>query len=134
MRQQSVLLLVHFVTRRWANFNYKLKMIQVYSAEHPTEAHYVKGLLESQGITCDVRGESLFGARGELPITTETLPSIWIFDDSKFTEARSVIKDYENLKSKETSDIPKWICLSCGEESEAQFTECWNCLTPRSNK
>ena len=45
-------------------------MVQVYSAENPTEAHYLKGLLESQGIQCDVRGESLFGARGELPITT----------------------------------------------------------------
>lgn len=75
-------------------------MVQVYSAENPTEAHYVKGLLESQGIPCDVRGESLFGARGELPITTETAPSIWIFDNSKLIEARAVIKDYENLKRK----------------------------------
>jgi hypothetical protein len=107
-------------------------MIQVYSAEHPTEAHYVKGLLESQGITCDMRGETLFGARGELPITTETAPSIWIVDDSKFKEAREVIKEYENLENIETYDNSKWKCDSCGEESEAQFTECWNCLNPRN--
>jgi hypothetical protein len=109
-------------------------MVQVYSAQHPTEAHYVKGLLESQGIASEVRGESLFGARGELPITTETAPSIWIFDDSRFSEARAVIKEYEDLNNKDTSDQPKWECDSCGEESEAQFTECWNCLRSRNNK
>ena len=108
-------------------------MVQVYSAENPTEAHYLKGLLESQGIQCDVRGESLFGARGELPITTETAPSLWIFDNSKLMEARAVIKDYENLKKKDTSDQPTWKCISCGEESEIQFTECWNCLKSRIN-
>ena len=108
-------------------------MVQVYSATHPTEAHYVKGLLESQGIPCEVRGESLFGARGELPITTETAPSIWVFDDSKFIEARAVIKEYENLKNINISEQPKWKCESCKEESEAQFSECWNCLKSRNS-
>jgi len=108
-------------------------MIQVYSAQHPTEAHYVKGLLESQGIASEVRGESLFGARGELPVTTDTAPSIWIFDDAKFEEARSIIKEHEHLNRTATPDRPKWKCDFCGEESEAQFTECWNCLTPRKD-
>ncbi len=84
-------------------------MLQVYTAEHPTEAHYVKGLLESQGISCDVRGEFLFGARGALPITTETAPSIWIFDDAKYNDAIELIKEYENLKNKDTSNDPSWV-------------------------
>ena len=107
-------------------------MRQVYSAQHPTEAYYVKGLLESQGISCDVRGDALFSARGELPVTTETAPSIWIFDESRFGEAREIIKDYECSLKEDTSHDPGWICQSCGEESEAQFTECWRCLEPRS--
>lgn len=109
-------------------------MLQVYTAEHPTEAHYVKGLLESQGISCDVRGEFLFGARGALPITTETAPSIWIFDDAKYNDAIELIKEYENLKNKDTSNDPSWVCHTCGEESEAQFTTCWNCLEPRTTE
>lgn len=107
-------------------------MLQVYTAQDPTEAHFVKGLLEVQGIACDVRGESLFGARGALPITTETAPSIWILDDANYNDAIDIIKEYENLRNKDTSKDPKWVCKKCGEESEAQFTDCWNCLEPRT--
>lgn len=64
-------------------------MLKVYSAQHPTEAHLIKGILESYNIKCEVKGESIFSIRGELPLTPETAPSIWIFDDSKFDEARS---------------------------------------------
>ncbi len=106
-------------------------MLQVYSAQHPTEAHYVKGLLESGGIPCVVRGESLFAARGELPITIETAPSIWIVDDATYNDAIEVINEYERLRNKDTANDPKWVCKKCGEESEAQFTDCWNCLEPR---
>lgn len=109
-------------------------MRQVYSAQHPTEAHYVKGLLESLGISCDVRGESLFSARGELPVTIDTAPSVWISDDSRFGEAREIIKDYERSIRGDASLGPGWICQSCGEESESQFTECWNCLVPRASE
>jgi len=34
-------------------------MLKVYSAQHPTEAHLLKGILESYGITSEVRGEFL---------------------------------------------------------------------------
>jgi hypothetical protein len=42
---------------------------QVFVAQHPTEAHVIKGLLEAEGIRAEVRGESLFGVRGEAPAT-----------------------------------------------------------------
>ncbi len=106
-------------------------MLKVYTAKHPAEAHLLKGILESYGLSCEVRGEFLFSARGELPLTPETAPSVWIFDDSKFDEARTIIKDYENSNIHESSDIETWICKSCGEDSEGQFSECWNCGKPR---
>jgi len=34
-------------------------MKKVYIAKHPTEAHLIKGLLESYSISCEVRGEVL---------------------------------------------------------------------------
>ncbi len=102
-------------------------MIQIYIAEHPTEAHFVKGLLETEEINCCVRGENLFSARGEIPITAETAPSVWIYDKSRLEEAETVIKDYLRAKKQETADGESWTCPSCGEVHESQFTSCWNC-------
>ena len=106
-------------------------MLKVYSADNPTEAHLLKGFLESYGISSEVRGEFLCTSRGELPITADTAPSVWIFDDSRFDEARAIIKEYEDSNNHGDSDKETWICKSCGEESEGQFTECWNCGKPR---
>lgn len=107
-------------------------MIRVYSAQHPTEAHYVKGLLELAGIECTVRGEALFGARGELPITLETAPSVWIYDDAQLGEAQAIVQEYENLATVDTASGTMWTCPACLEESEEQFTACWNCLRSRT--
>lgn len=106
-------------------------MLKIYSAKHPTEAHLLKGILESYGISCEVRGEFLFAVRGELPVTPETAPSVWIFDDSKFAEATNIVKEFENPHAQNVADEEKWTCQFCGEESEGQFTECWNCGKPR---
>lgn len=40
-------------------------MIKIYTVNLLVDAHILKGLLESQGIKCEVKGEYLFGARGE---------------------------------------------------------------------
>ena len=104
-------------------------MKQVYSVFDPTEAHIVKGVLESNGIQCEIRGEILAGLRGVLPITSDTAPTIWIFDDAKYDEARMRIEQYEQSKLNEPADAEAWICSFCGEESDAEFTECWKCGT-----
>ena len=106
-------------------------MRQVYTAQHPTEAHLVKGLLETGGVRCEVRGESLWSTRGMVPITTETAPKVWILDDSDFDNAKRIVSEYENNISDFTPDEENWVCGVCGEESEGQFAECWNCGTPR---
>ncbi len=53
---------------------------RVYTAPDPIDAHLIKGLLEAEGIEAEVRGELLFGGRGELPMTEDTLPSVWVHD------------------------------------------------------
>lgn len=106
-------------------------MIQVYSAEHPTEAHMVKGILEAQGISCEVRGEVLFGSRGELPVTPETAPSVWIIEEGRYEEARRIVLQYEKRRRENTPTGKSWSCSSCGEKLEDQFTHCWKCGMPR---
>jgi hypothetical protein len=101
-------------------------MKQVYIADDPTEAHLVKGILEQYGISCEVRGESLWIARGQLPLTSETLPTIWIFDDNKFEEATELTERFQN-RTLSSNTGANWKCPECGEEVEGQFTECWQC-------
>ena len=103
-------------------------MKKVYIAGHPTEAHLIKGLLESYNISCEVRGEALFGVRGEVPITADTLPSVWVHDDDDFEKAREIVKDYDRGSSAAHAQS-LWKCPNCGEVLEPQFTECWNCGT-----
>ncbi|MCI5166578.1 MAG: DUF2007 domain-containing protein [Candidatus Electrothrix sp. GM3_4] len=107
-------------------------MVKVYTAQHVTEAYYVKGLLESQEIICELTNENLSSLRGELPMTAETAPSLWILDASKFDAARTIIAEYEEANKRKSNDAARWVCKVCGEKSEEQFTECWNCLTSRT--
>jgi hypothetical protein len=107
----------------------EFKVLKIYSAKHPTEAHLLKGILESYGILCEVRGEFLFAGRGELPISPETAPSVWILDAARFDEAAAIAADFDHPHP--SADPETWACKSCGERSEGQFTECWNCGKPR---
>jgi hypothetical protein len=99
---------------------------QVFVAQHPTEAHLVRGLLEAEGIQADVRGESLFGARGEAPVTPDTLPTVWVLDDNDVAKATQILAGYGQRKSPGTPQST-WQCPDCGEQVEAQFGECWKC-------
>ena len=99
-------------------------MKRVYTAKHPADAHMLKDLLIQNGIQAVVRGEDLFGARGEAPLTIDTLPHVWVLDEADFDKARAIVHDYEKPAA---GDVPSWRCTQCGEEVEGQFGACWNC-------
>jgi hypothetical protein len=69
-------------------------MRQVYLARDPLDAHLVERLLAGEGIRAVVRGDYLFGARGGIPITTDTGPSVWVVDDGDYESARTVVEEY----------------------------------------
>lgn len=71
-------------------------MQQVFVARNPAEAHLVKGMLESNGIRAEVRGEALWGTRGETPVAEDTLPTVWVFDDHQAREAARLVKEYSS--------------------------------------
>ena len=56
-------------------------MKRVHVASNPVEAQFLRAFLESAGIAASVRGEHLFGLRGGVPMTAETLPSVWVEDE-----------------------------------------------------
>jgi hypothetical protein len=73
-------------------------MKRVFVAHDPIEAHFVKGLLESEGIEAEVQGESLFGLRPEIGISSDTLPSVWIGQESQLAAALKFVAEYERDK------------------------------------
>ncbi|MHC4441066.1 MAG: putative signal transducing protein [Planctomycetota bacterium] len=110
-------------------------MNKVYSARDSMEAHFVRCLLEREGIEAVVFGETLSLARGELPLTTDTLPSVWVKPED-VERAMTIVDRYEAGYFEDEGDEsfqppPPWICPSCGEEVEGHFTACWNCQTSK---
>jgi rubrerythrin len=62
---------------------------------------------------------------GDLPMM-ETWPQIFV-DDADEDYALSVL----NRAQTAPPGIP-WTCRECGEISEPQFTQCWNCGADRA--
>ncbi len=85
-------------------------------------------------VEAKVLGDILGMARGELPLTTETLPSVWV-KVKDAPAAAAIVEAFENrsddLIDPERDDTP-WQCSHCNETIEGQFTACWNCQNPRN--
>src|SRR5438105_14022334 len=94
---------------------------RVFVARNVSEAHIVSGMLNAAGIAAQVRGHYLAGGYGELPITSDTLPSVWIDDDRQAELARTVIGEYERPGSVRAS---AWRCGQCGEIHQGQLPAC----------
>jgi hypothetical protein len=103
---------------------------KIYTAKNPADAHLLKGLLEGENIEAEVRGEFLYGVRGEVPITPDTCPSVWVMDDATYDRAMELVSSFREGESPNPIEGKAWRC-SCGEENESQFTECWSCGKPR---
>src|SRR5262245_58063856 len=76
-------------------------MNKIFVAHDPMEAHFVRTLLEREGIDAEVRGEALFGLRPEIGISSDTLPTVWIIKDAQLRRALEVVADYEHGKNEE---------------------------------
>lgn len=96
--------------------------MKIFTAHNPTEAHIVCELLKSQQISCEVRGEGIFGLQGEIPFGEQTEPYVWLLDVAQAETARAIVSDYQQP---DTGRV--WRCHKCGESNEPQFALCWNC-------
>jgi hypothetical protein len=106
-------------------------MKRVYGARDLTEAHFVKGLMEAEEIAAIVQGGPLQIVLGEIPVTPESLPSVWVADDD-IPHAMQIIDDLRKGGPAATNPEPDWTCPKCGEVSEGQFTTCWKCGAERA--
>jgi hypothetical protein len=105
-------------------------MKKLYTARDAMEAHFLRQLLQQEGIPAEVLGENLSIARGELPLTAETLPSVWVRSEHAERAVRVVAQMLSQASGGDAAGDP-WTCPGCGEAIEGQFDICWNCQTPR---
>jgi hypothetical protein len=101
---------------------------KVFVARDVTEAHFVRGLIESQDIQVTVRGESSAGASAEVPFV-DAWPAVCVLDDDCEERARAIVKEYEAGAGGTAGAA--WRCHKCGQDVEAQFTACWSCGAER---
>ena len=113
-------------------------MEKVFTGKDSMEVHFVRNLLEAQGLRVQVLGEMLGAARGELPLTEETRPGIWV-NSEDVERAMAVVdefdkRDRDDEKSDGLSQSETWTCSGCGEVVEEQFSTCWKCQKPRNEQ
>ena len=106
-------------------------MKRVYIATNPANANLLKGVLEGMDIQTIVQGEFLWGTRGEIPVTPETSPSVWVIDDTDYDRAMEIINNFQAEEKNSNLKVIEWKCNKCGESNEGQFSECWQCGTSR---
>lgn len=85
------------------------------------EAQHCANVLASAGVHVEVRNTFLGGAVGDIPFL-EAGPQVWI-------EASQDVAYAQQLIAEAAAPLPSpaWRCAACGEESEAQFAQCWRC-------
>src|SRR5688572_10772764 len=65
----------------------------VYTARDSMEAHFVRGLLQQEGIDAVVQGEALQETWGNLNLNDESLPSVWV-PEADVARSLPLIEDY----------------------------------------
>lgn len=99
-------------------------LISVYQANNPTQAYFVKNLIEAQGIEAAVSevNEPLAG----LPITAIDV----LVKEADRAAAEAIVEAYDDDVANR-HERPNWVCSTCGEKVPDTFDECFNCGADR---
>ena len=102
-------------------------MKQLLSFDTPAEAHLLKGLLESRGIPCEIRGEGFSDPLGTLGAGILYSPSVWIARDEDLKLALEIVN--------EPADVPEraWTCAQCSSTNESHLGACQSCGAARED-
>lgn len=102
--------------------------VSLYNAENSLEANIIKGLILNAGIECQIKGEMLQGAMGEIPFE-QTQVSVQVYA-IKERHAREILVNYQQVKQ----SAPDWVCPNCNEHNGSTFDFCWSCGTLKNDK
>lgn len=102
--------------------------VTLYNAENSLEANIIKGLILNAGIECQIKGEILQSAMGEIPFE-QTQVSVQVYA-IKERHAREILVNYQQVKQ----SAPDWVCPNCNEHNGSTFDFCWSCGTLKNDK
>ena len=114
---------------------------KVYEAKNAADAHLLRGLLESEGIPAIVRGVGIVPFIEVGLFRMGSRPTVWVLDDARVSRALEVVHGYRTdpeqaaaAAADGTAPAAVWMCPSCGERMEQQFSDCWSCGDPRPDE
>ena len=96
----------------------------IYSAKNEYEAHFIKMILDHNGIACDIKNINTLQLRPHLPRAN---PEVWIYHLAEIENAKKIINDELNEKKIFCEDAREKKCVFCKELSPSNFSECWKC-------
>jgi len=109
-------------------------LVKLYVGGNQLDVYLLRDMLADEGIPSAVMGEGLAAGRGELPMTPDTMPSLWV-GQNDVEPAMQVAAEFDKIKKEgvpEGGDAKSpWKCPGCGEEVEGHFGTCWNCGADR---
>ncbi|WP_404341144.1 putative signal transducing protein [Pseudoalteromonas mariniglutinosa] len=102
--------------------------VNIYDAANAMEANIIKGLLMNAGIQCDLQGEILQGALGEIPFDQGAV-AVRVYA-IKERQAREILVNYQQVQQ----STPDWVCPKCRELNGSTFEFCWSCRTVKNDE
>ncbi len=101
-------------------------MRRIYASKDRVAIEIVQGLLDEQGIESRVFNETASAVLGDIPFL-HAMPEVWVLHEEHVATAKTIVQSFESGEALEDRTGPDWICDSCGEAIEGQFTSCWRC-------
>ena len=109
-----------------------LEPVNVYQAQNPLEAEFLRNLLAESGIETCVVGEAMSQLLGVSPGAALPYLAVRKADEGR---AREILREYEQKHRQHNPDdsppATTWKCTACGEMVDDEFDLCWNCQNPR---
>lgn len=102
-----------------------MEEVRLYRATGPTDAYLLRQWLDERGIACTLRGESLMGLAGGIPVP-DSYPSVWVAH-ADLQAAQQALTAWRGPALAH----PAWVCAGCGEDNPASFQMCWSCERAR---
>ena len=104
-------------------------MKEIFRNSSPAQVHLLRSLLESEGIPCFIRNETMQQTiPGGLAVAFLPLPDFWptlcVLRDEDYPKAMELIRSASEAPPESAED---WKCPACGETVPANFASCWNC-------
>ena len=106
--------------------------VSIYFAATEMQGEFLAQVLGSHGIEAQTAGGALTTLAGYLP-TTYARTRVLV-DEADVERAKAIVQDFEDSRKNPkpaATAAESWVCSNCGELVEPQFTDCWNCQTPR---